>query len=120
MKWYDFVFSDHRKERLLRHTVFWAAWWLYFFTVYWYTQHVAGVYYDNFIKLGSHIFLKSFLLLSIHAIACYAFIYVLLPRYLVKSSWLKLVAISLLVCMLVVTTGYVIHAWLFPLVNSVF
>ncbi len=30
MQWHEFVFSKKPVHRLLRHSVFWAAWWMYF------------------------------------------------------------------------------------------
>ena len=120
MKWHDFVFSNQPRQRFLRHTVFWATWWLYFSSIYWYNQHITGITYDKFIKLGSYIFLKAFLLLFIHAIACYTFIYFLLPRYLVKSKWLKLIAGTLLLSILLFVTGYLLYKWVFKFVDSIF
>jgi hypothetical protein len=120
MQWHDFVFSNQPRQRLLRHIVFWTAWWLYFSAIYWYNQHIHGIAYDKFIKLGSHIFIKSFLLLFIHAIACYIFIYFLLPRYLIKSKWLKLIAGTLLLSILLFVAGYLLYKWVFPFVNFIF
>jgi hypothetical protein len=97
-----------------------VIWWLYFSIIYWYNQHITGFSYNNFIKLGSHTFLKSFLLLFIHAIACYSFIYFLLPRYLIKSKWLKLTAGILLLSILIFVTGYLLCRWVYPFVNSIF
>lgn len=119
MQWYDFVFSNRPRESFMRHLLFWMTWWLYFFFIYWYNQH-TGFEYDNFIKLGSYIFLKSFLLLLIHAIACYIFIYFLLPRYLVKAKWLKLTAGIFLLGTLLSVSGYLLYKWLFPFVDFLF
>jgi hypothetical protein len=120
MQWHDFVFSNQNRQRFLRHTAFWLSWWLYFSTIYYMyhqTQPVTG--FGTYVNLGSDIFLKSFLLLLIQAIACYTFIYFLLPRYLVKAKWLKLITGILLLCTIIVIAGYFVHAWLFPFVDSI-
>lgn len=120
MQWHDFVFSNRPRQRFLRHTVFWTVWWLYFYVSYWYNQHITGFAYQVFTKLGSHIFLKSLLSMFLHTAACYAFIYFLLPRYLVQSKWLKLLAGTLLLGILIFAAGYVQYKWVFPFVNSLF
>jgi sensor histidine kinase YesM len=120
MQWHDFVFSNQPRQRFLRHFIFWAAWWLYFSAIYWYNQHIIEFAYDKFIKLGSYVLLKSFLLLFIHALACYVFIYFLLPRYLLKSKWLKLTTGVFLLSILVVVTGYLMYGLVFPFVESIF
>ena len=120
MPWREFIFSDHPRHRLLRHLLFWSAWWLYFFVIYWYNQNVGEMAYDRFIKLGSHIFIKSFFLLFIQAIASYSFIYVLLPRFLVKSKWLKLAAGILLLSLIIFIAGYCLHAWFYPIIDLLF
>ncbi len=77
MQWPDFVFSNRPRHRFLRHTLFWVAWWLYFYVIYWYNQHISGHSPHAFTKLGSHIFLKSLISMFLHAAACYTFIYLL-------------------------------------------
>lgn len=120
MQWHDFVFSNHPRQRLFRHTVYWAGWWLYFYVIYWYNQHIPGFSYQSFTKLGSHIFLKSFFFMFLHAIACYSFIYFLLPRYLLKLKLFKLIAGTLLLSILLFIAGYLLYKWAFPFVNFIF
>ncbi len=121
MQWYDFIFSNHPRQRWLRHTVFWLTWWLYFSAIYYlYHQRPPGISIGTYVDLGSDIFLKSFLLLLIQAIACYTFIYFLLPRYLVKSKWLKLTTGILLLCIVIIIAGYFVHGQLFPFVDTIF
>ena len=121
MQWHNFIFSNHSRQRWLRHTVFWLTWWLYFSTIYYlHHQSQPGTGFGTFVNLGSDIFLKSFLLLLIQAIACYTFIWFLLPRYLVKAKWLKLTTGILLLCVVIVIGGYFVHGWLFPFVDAIF
>ena len=119
MQWHDFVFSNRLWPRLLRHIVFWGVWCLYFFGIYWYNQHITGYSSQAFTTLGSHIFLKSFLLVFLHAITCYAFIYFLLPRYLTTSKWLKLITGTLLLSISLFVAGYFLYKWVFPFVNFI-
>ena len=121
MRWHNFVFSNQTRQRFLRHTIFWLTWWLYFSAIYYlYHQTQPGTGIGTYVNLGSDIFLKSFLLLLIQAIACYAFIYFLLPRYLVKAKWLKLTTGILLLCIIIVIASYFVHGWLFPFVDAIF
>ena len=46
MQWHEFIFSEQRKHKLLRHLVFWAAWWLYFF-------YVASILFHNLNDLAT-------------------------------------------------------------------
>ena len=121
MQWHDFIFSNQTRQRFLRHTVFWLSWWLYFSTIYYmYHQTQPTTGFGTYVNLGSDIFLKSFLLLLIQAIACYTFIYFLLPRYLVKAKWLKLTTGILFLCIVIVIAGYFVHGQLFPFVDAIF
>ncbi len=121
MRWHDFIFSNQPRQRFLRHTIFWLTWWLYFSAIYYlYHQTQPGTGIGTYVNLGSDIFLKSFLLLLIQAIACYTFIYFLLPRYFVKAKWLKLTTGILLLCIIIVIAGYFVHGWLFPFVDAIF
>ena len=121
MRWHDFIFSNQTRQRFLRHTLFWLSWWLYFSTIYYmYHQTQPATGFGTYVNLGSDIFLKSFLLLLIQAIACYTFIYFLLPRYLVKAKWLKLTTGILFLCIVIVIAGYFVHGQLFPFVDAIF
>ncbi len=123
MRWHEFIFSDRRKIRLLRHFAFWGLWWLYFSAVYYtFQQPKSGITPGNYnyANFNTLIFFKSFLLLFIHATASYAFIYILLPRYLVKAKWLKLLAGILLLLIFLFAAGYFMYLQVFPFINSFF
>src|SRR5215208_6244430 len=89
MQWHELVFSEKWRQRLLRHFIFWMAWWLYFSVCFYMFQlpDPRGLK-TLYVTVGSHLFLKSFLLVLIYAVACYAFIYFLLP-WIIKGKWLK-------------------------------
>ncbi|HKB44696.1 MAG TPA: hypothetical protein VKC90_09905, partial [Chitinophagaceae bacterium] len=81
MSWHEFIFSDKPGQRIRRHIIFWLLWWIYFAATYYYYVQV-GLQKIAFGDLRSILFLKTFLLIVVHILSCYAFIYFLLPRYL--------------------------------------
>src|SRR5882672_9939119 len=91
MSWHEFIFSDKAGNRIRRHLIFWLLWWVYFSATYYYYVQV-GLQKIAFGNLSSILFLKTFLLLGIHIISCYAFIYFLLPRYLLKGRYFSFAA----------------------------
>lgn len=112
----ELIFSFDKRPRLMRHIIFWVTWWLYLSITKWYDERpvVLAQYIPT---LGPHIFLKTFLLLIIQAIACYLFIYFLMPRYLVNSKWLKLFSGIFLIGIFISTASLIIHWKIFPLVD---
>jgi hypothetical protein len=100
MSWHDFIFSPQRKIRLLRHGLFWLAWWLYFFgSRYFYpavllTGKNGG---PRNVDLNTSIWnatelVRSILMVSVHMAACYLIIYFLLPRFLLAGKYLAMLA----------------------------
>ena len=53
----------------------------------------------------------------IQGIACYSFIYFLMPRFLLKSKWLSLSLGILLLCVFIITASYVMLSKVFPLID---
>jgi len=121
MQWHEFVFSKNPGKRLLRHFVFWMTWWLYFSICYYlYTQATPGIDAGPlYVTLGSYLLLKSFLLIFIYAMACYTFIYFLLPQ-IIKGKWLKAIVNFVLLSILLLTTAYFLYWNVFPFVDSLF
>src|SRR6188768_3472443 len=91
MSWHNFIFSDKPGIRTRRHVIFWLLWWIYYAATYYYYIQV-GLQKIAFGNLSSILILKTFLLIIVHILSCYAFIYFLLPRYLVKGKYLSLAA----------------------------
>jgi sensor histidine kinase YesM len=119
MRWHEFIFSEKWIKRLLRHLIFWLAWWLYFSLCdYLYQQPMTGLR-PVYVITGSHIFLKTLLLIFVYAMASYVFIYVLLPLVM-KDKWLKAAAITLLLCISLFTAGYFMYWSVFPFVDSLY
>jgi len=119
MSWHDFIFSDKPTHRIRRHVVFWLLWWIYFAATYYYYVQV-GLQKIAFGELSTILFFKSFLLLVVHIVSCYIFIYFLLPRYLLKAKYFSLTAGVILLVVFLLVTGYFIHSVVFPYIDSVY
>ena len=120
MLWHEFAFSHKPAYRLLRHFVFWAAWWIYFSVCqYLYQQPHASGYQPLFVTVGSHLWIKTFLLVFIYAIASYTFIYFLLP-HIIKGKWLKAVATIISLGTFLFAAAYFIFWNVFPFIDSLF
>jgi sensor histidine kinase YesM len=121
MKWDEFIFSENQRVRLLRHGLFLFAWWLYFsFCDYLYQLEITDKKFTPlYVISGSHIFLKTLLLVSVYTFASYAFIYFLLPR-LIKGQWRSAVVNTLLLFVFLFATGYIIYWNVFPFIDSLF
>jgi hypothetical protein len=123
MQWHEFVFSKKPVQRLLRHSVFWAAWWIYF-SLCQYLFHISSplgepVNKISYVTIGSLVFLKTFLLILMDAAACYTFIYFLLPQFL-NGKWLKASVDTLLLGISMFGAAYLMYWSVFPYVDSLF
>src|SRR5688572_19378729 len=97
MQWHDFIFSNDRRTRQLRHIVFWTLWWMYFYgTRFFYPKaflpgHSAVPkmradntgntfrHYGDYVR-DTHVWslselARSLLMVSIHIAACYIVVY---------------------------------------------
>jgi hypothetical protein len=125
MQWHEFVFSKKPTHRLLRHSVFWAAWWVYFSVCHYLfqqllsggrAQHLDEIQY---VSVGSLVLAKTFLLVLMDAAACYTFIYFLLPQF-INGKWLKAYVNTLLLGMFMFGAAWVMYWSVFPFVDSFF
>ena len=119
MRWHEFVFSEKSNIRLLRHTIFWICWWLYFLLCYHLYQRPIGFktlkpYYG---AIGPHILVKTLLLVLLYAIACFPLIYFTLPR-LIKGKWLTAAASIMTVGGFLFGASWFLYWTLFPSINS--
>src|SRR5678810_412186 len=119
MSWHNFIFSDQPGIRIRRHLIFWMLWWVYFAATYYYYVQV-GLQKIAFGNLSGILFLKTFLLIVVHILSCYAFIYFLLPRYLVKAKYLSLAVGTTFLIIFLLAAGYLIHSQVFPYIDLVF
>jgi len=121
MKWLEFIFSDKRRTRIFRHTLFWAIWWLYFvMCFYLYNLPAPGRSHQLiYVTTGSFIVLNTFLLLILYAFATYTFVYFLLPQML-KGKWWKSIGNTVLLGIFLITAAYFMYWKLFPIVDALF
>jgi len=119
MNWHDFILSDKKSYRFARHLVFWLLWWVYFTGIYFHYQQ-TGQQQIVFDKWNTPLFIKSIVLVAVHVFTCYSFINFLLPAFLLRKRYGALTAGTLILCIIVVPTGYYLHKDLFPLIDSAF
>ena len=119
MQWHEFIFSEQRKHKLLRHFVFWASWWLYFLLCYFlFQQPIPRLEYQAILpdpRRSSS--LKTFLLVLLYAIACYPLIYFILPK-IIKGKWLKATAYFILLCTLLFIASDFLYWDIFSSIDS--
>jgi sensor histidine kinase YesM len=121
MQWHEFVFSEKKEKRLLRHIVFWLLWWLYFsFCDYLFQQPVRGLKENPvYVITGAHILLKTLLLVSVYTTANYVFMNLVLAPA-IKAQWQKVVISFLLLCICLFITGHLMYWYVFPSVDALF
>jgi hypothetical protein len=125
MQWHEFIFSEKRQMRLLRHILFWIAWGMYFllcdyvFQVPNHSRYVYGQTKTGFVILGTAGLLKVLILICLYASACYVFIYILLPQ-LIKSQWWKAITNILLLCSVLFVSAWLMYWKLFPFIDSLY
>ena len=124
MQWHEFVFSEKKQIRLLRHILFWIVWGLFMYVYNFLIQQPSPTQpilknKTGYVTLGPHILPKTLLLVALYAIACYFFIYFLLPQ-LIKSKWLKATINTFLLSVFLFTTAWLMYWNLFPFIDSLF
>ena len=121
MNWHEFVFSQRIKPRLTRHLIFWLAWWLYFFVVsIFLPSYLPGSRQEVSLSPGVADLVKATLILFTQLLACYAIIYFLLPRTLLKAQYfLFLTGIIFFGFAVVLATRY-INITVIPLIETAF
>ena len=98
MQWHEFIFSEERRHKLVRHLAFWASWWLYFLLCFLlFQQPIPGRIKPFYLTPGNHLPLKTFLLVLLFALACYQLMYFILPK-IIKGKWLKATGYFVLLC----------------------
>lgn len=128
MHWHDFIFSNDSGHRTRRQLAGWLLWWLYVVFTIFYTQNIPrgfSHYQPGLKELGYGFYsllvvIKSFLLLLTHLFFCYAIIYVLLPDYLSKKKYWRLISGLLILCTLMVPVGYFLYSVVYPFADSLF
>ena len=88
----SFVFSNNRRYRISRHSLFWLLWILYytvFSVLYWQNQYPLE---QTFFASLAEVSLST----PMDMIFCYSIIYFLLPRYLYRGHYIKMILLWLL------------------------
>ena len=119
MKWHEFIFSEKPAYRIRRHVAFWLLWWAYFAATYDYYLQV-GLQKIVVGNLTTNILVESMLLIWVHLVACYFFIYRLLPKYLVPKKYIQLTAGIILLAVFLVAAGHLVHNFLFPAIDPAY
>ena len=132
MQWHEFIFSEQRKHKLLRHFVFWVSWWSFFLICFILfnnltpTGNMANsanrVNPHNMVNPfnltpGDHLLLKTFLLVLFYALASYPLIYFILPE-IIKRKWLKATAYILLLCSFLYAATWFLFWNVFSFIDS--
>jgi len=81
---YDFIFSEKRKHRLVRHLTFWSGFCLLKFCSAVYPDSPAGLLTLNLYKVP---LLSLICFIPLYIFSVYSFIYILLPRYLQRRRY---------------------------------
>lgn len=120
MRWHEFIFSEQRKHKVLRHLAFWVTWWLYFLLCYFVIQQpIAGLGLKTplYLNPGDHLLFKTFLLVLLYAIACYPLLYFVLPK-IIKGKWLKATTYFILLCYLLFIASDFLYWTIFSSIDS--
>ena len=94
---YSFVFSNNIKFRLLRHVAFWLSWFTYFITIYSLRPGSSIIGFGSFLQ---YTIAEMFILMSVDIVFCYAVIYLLVPRYLIKGRYILFLVLLVIFMML--------------------
>jgi len=117
MNWYDFIFSEKKSDGVRRHLVFWLLWWMYF-TISFFHYEQSGLQKIEFEQWDVPFFIKSLLLLSVHVAACYYFINISLPNYLLKARYIALTVQVLALAFFILIISFLIHKAIVPIINT--
>ena len=91
----NFIFSEKRSDRVMRHVVFWLAWWFYFAIL-----HAANPFGKPEIMYFRNIpftFIESFLLLIPQFILSYSLLFFVLPHFALKRKYLLAILFTLII-----------------------
>jgi len=119
MNWYNFIFSEKKSDRFKRHLVFWFLWWMYF-TISFFHYEQSGLQKIEFEPWDFAFFLKTLLLLTVHIAACYYFINISLPNYLLKARYVAFTVQVIILAIFILIVTFLIHKNLVPIINALF
>lgn len=111
MQQYPFIFSDERRYRLLRHTLFWLFWWVFFGILYSYTARVSLL--PDLKRLPISM-VDSLFFLTAHAFLSYTLMYVLAPRFILRGKYLQAAIFAALLFLATAGISAVIGNYILP------
>jgi Histidine kinase len=137
LNWYEFIFSDVRRIRIIRHFLFWTIWWIYFYgSRYFYPRAFVSIYTssistsEQFQKItgtkdfpvsvdiwNSTDLVRCLLMFGIHMIAAYAIITFLL-RFLLESRYFSFLIRLTPLLIVLITMSRFIDTTLLPLITG--
>lgn len=119
MRLHEFIFSEKRRHKLVRHAAFWACCWLYFLLVFLlYQQIKSGWGFKEYaLTPGYHLPVKTFLLVLLFAFACYPLIYFIFPKFITRN-WLIGTTFFILLCTLLMAAVSFLYWNVFPFIDS--
>ena len=136
MQWHNFIFSNQPAKRRQRHLVCWLLWWIYIvFTIFvplevagsvsnknvgGFSQRQPGLNELGYLQYSLLVSIKTFLLLLTHLSFCYAIVYVLVPDFLLKRKYWRLVFGILLICVLMAPVVYFLYSVVYPFIDNIF
>ena len=131
MKWHEFIFSNRWQHRLLRHTTFWIACWLFHLGTYFFPVtcfpgwKIQGTSLPVLNQLGVFKFSLLSMLLSsrmivLHVFFTYMLIYFLMPKYLIKEKYKAFATGITILMLLVIMMHYYISSYTQSSIYSLF
>jgi two-component system LytT family sensor kinase len=121
MRWHELIFSEDRKLKMVRHVIFWTAWWLYFLLCYFLLKQPVPhrTIQPGYLIMDHLLPLKTILLLILYAIGCYWMMYSILPQ-IIRKKWLPAIGQSVLLLIIMFISSHVLYWNLFPIIDSAF
>src|SRR5687767_9111518 len=118
MRWHEFIFSEKKRHKWLRHIVFWITWWIYFLLSYYLFQLFPGILFqshqDIFSAIVPNLPIKTLLLVLLYSVPCYTLIYLFLPQIL-NGKWLKAILCMLSIFLFLLIISYFTYWDIFPM-----
>ena len=115
MSMYEFVFSEKAPRRYIRHIIFWLAWGTYFFaSMNFLPSQTNAPPRTEYSIWNLPEFIHLLLVLWVHVLACYGFIYFILPRYLLKARYFSFLGATLLLTIVMILATRIIDTVIIP------
>jgi hypothetical protein len=119
MNLHEFIFSTKAPQRYIRHIVFWLLWWYYsFVSINFLSQQSSAPRKLEYSFQSFPDIIHSLLILLIQAFACYAIIYFLLPRLLLKARYFLFLACTIILGFAIVQASRFVDTAVAPLLHG--